>query len=42
MVIMMIGMVMIMIFDDGHDDCDDNHAGVSMLYLTHNNVKIIE
>ena len=29
-------------FDDGHDDCDDNHVGVSMLYLTHNNVKIIE
>ena len=29
-------------FDDGDDDCDDNHVGVSMLYLTHNNVKIIE
>ena len=29
-------------FDDGDDDCDDSHVGVSMLYLTHNNVKIIE
>ena len=27
-------------FDDGDDDRDDNHVGVSMLYLTHYNVKI--
>ena len=26
-------------FDDGDDDCDDNHVGVSMLYLTLYNVK---
>ena len=27
-------------FDDGDDYCDENHVGVSMLYLTHYNVKI--